>query len=118
MPVLLRRHAGGAVPYFSPEALQALIRADWPGNVRQLESVVQGILVRRPTRAITLQDLPAGYQSVPWRRLSPMERAQKQAILDALAQTGGNKARAAGLLGIGRATLYRKLKELGLAEGS
>lgn len=117
MPVLLRRHAGGSVPYFSPEALQALIRADWPGNVRQLESVVQGILARRPTRAITLADLPAGYRSVPWRRLSTMERAQKQAILDALAQTGGNKARAAGVLGIGRATLYRKLRELGLAKG-
>ena len=96
--------------------MQALMRADWPGNVRQLESVIQGMVARHPHGELSLRDLPPAYQRVPWRRLSPMERIERAAILHALEQTGGHKVRAAALLGIGRATLYRKLKELGIAD--
>jgi transcriptional regulator of acetoin/glycerol metabolism len=74
------------------------------------------VVSRRPAGTVVLQDLPAEYQSVPWRRLTRMERAERQAILQVLAQTGGNKARAAELLGVGRATLYRKLKQLGVTQ--
>jgi sigma-54 dependent transcriptional regulator, acetoin dehydrogenase operon transcriptional activator AcoR len=118
VPALLNRHADGTSPRCSPQVMQALMRAEWPGNVRQLESVIQGIVARRPLGEITLRDLPAEYQSVPGRRLTRMERAERQAIVDVLAQTGGNKLRAAGLLGVGRATLYRKLKELGIVTDS
>jgi sigma-54 dependent transcriptional regulator, acetoin dehydrogenase operon transcriptional activator AcoR len=116
VPVLLRRHSDGPGPHASAEVMQALMRADWPGNVRQLESVIQGVVARRPMGTVVLQDLPTEYQSVPWRRLTRMERAERQAILQVLAQTGGNKARAAELLGVGRATLYRKLKQLGVTQ--
>jgi transcriptional regulator of acetoin/glycerol metabolism len=114
VPALLRRHAAGTSLRCSAQVLQALMRADWPGNVRQLESVIQGIVARRPLGEITLRDLPADYKSSPRRRLTRMEHAERQAILEVLDQTGGNKLRAAELLGVGRATLYRKLKELAI----
>jgi transcriptional regulator of acetoin/glycerol metabolism len=117
VPALIRRHtAADPGAHGAAELMQALMRADWPGNVRQLESVIQGMVARRPHGELTLRDLPAAYQRVPWRRLSPMERIERAAILHALEQTGGHKVRAAALLGIGRATLYRKLKELGIAD--
>jgi transcriptional regulator of acetoin/glycerol metabolism len=116
VPALIVRHAGDPGPHGSAELMQALMRADWPGNVRQLESVIQGMVAHRPHGELSLRDLPAAYQRVPWRRLSPMERIERAAILHALEQTGGHKVRAAALLGIGRATLYRKLKELGIAD--
>jgi transcriptional regulator of acetoin/glycerol metabolism len=83
--------------------------------VRQLESVIQGIVARRPRGVIVLQDLPAEYRSPPWRRLTRLERAEREAILEVLVQTGGNKVRAAALLGISRATLYRRLKQLSIS---
>jgi transcriptional regulator of acetoin/glycerol metabolism len=113
---LIRRHAGEPVPRCAADLMQALMRADWPGNARQLGSVIQGMVARRPRGELTLRDLPPAYQRAPWRRLSPMERIERAAILHALEQTAGQKMRAAALLGIGRATLYRKLKELGIAD--
>jgi sigma-54 dependent transcriptional regulator, acetoin dehydrogenase operon transcriptional activator AcoR len=114
LPALLRRHGEAPGPRCSTQVMQVLMRADWPGNVRQMESVIQGVVARRPLGEITLRDLPAEYQSVPRRRLTRMEHAERQAILEVLAMTGGNKVRAAELLGVGRATLYRKLKELAI----
>jgi transcriptional regulator of acetoin/glycerol metabolism len=90
------------------------MRADWPGNVRQLEGVARRLATARPFGELTVRDLPADLQQ-PLRRLSQMERAQRAAILHALAQAEGNKVRAAEALGIGRATLYRKMKELSIA---
>jgi sigma-54 dependent transcriptional regulator, acetoin dehydrogenase operon transcriptional activator AcoR len=116
VPALIRRHAGGPGPRCSPDLVQVLMRADWPGNVRQLESLIHGMVARRPVGELTARDLPPEYQRVPWRRLSPMERVERAAILHALAQSSGGKAQAAALLGISRATLYRKLKELGIAD--
>jgi sigma-54 dependent transcriptional regulator, acetoin dehydrogenase operon transcriptional activator AcoR len=114
VPVLLRRHAGWPDLRCSTEVMQALMRAEWPGNVRQVESVIQGIVARRQRGVIVLQDLPAEYRAPPWRRLTRMERAEREAILEALVQTGGNKVQAAELLGISRATLYRRLKQLSI----
>jgi DNA-binding NtrC family response regulator len=113
---LLCAEQGQLTKSLAATTVDQLMRADWPGNVRQLESVIQGVVARRPMGTVVLQDLPTEYQSVPWRRLTRMERAERQAILQVLAQTGGNKARAAELLGVGRATLYRKLKQLGVTQ--
>ncbi len=116
MPALIRRHADGPGPRYSPDLMQTLMRGDWPGNVRQLESLIEGMVTRRPFGELTLRDLPVEYKRVPWHLLSQMERVERTAILQALAQTGGNKVRAAMALGIARATLYRKLKQLGIAD--
>lgn len=116
VPVLIRRHAGGPGPRCRTDLIQALIRAEWPNNVRQLESLLQVVLTRRRSGELTVQDLPPEYRNLPWRRLSPMERAERAAIRQALEYTGGNKSQAAASLGIARATLYRKLKELGISD--
>jgi len=113
VPALIRRHAERG-PRCSPDLLQALMRADWPGNVRQLEAVVQRMVERRRLGELTPRDLPPDLDQPPPRRLSQMERAQRSAIVQALAQADGNKVRAAEALGIARATLYRKMKELGI----
>ena len=114
VPVLVRRHAGDLGPRCGAELIQALMRGDWPFNVAQLENLLLSMLTRRRVGELTVHDLPAEYQNVSWRRLSPIERAERGAILQALAHTRGNKSQAAAHLGIARATLYRKLKELGI----
>ncbi|HKF76911.1 MAG TPA: helix-turn-helix domain-containing protein [Candidatus Dormibacteraeota bacterium] len=116
VPALIRRLARGPWPRCTPEAVQVLMRGEWPGNVRQLETLLEGILQRRRNGELTLRDLPPEYQRGLWRRLSPMERAERAAILEALAQAGGNKSRAAAIAGISRVTLYRKLRELGIPD--
>ena len=55
-------------------------------------------------------------QAPPRRHLTLIEAAEREAIIKALAAAGGNKSEAAGLLGIGRTTLYRRLRQLGLAD--
>ncbi|MFJ8630418.1 helix-turn-helix domain-containing protein [Streptomyces sp. NPDC093568] len=95
------------------DALRALERHPWPGNVTELAHLVRALAGRRrysgPVRRGELPDPvregPAG------RTLSPMELAERAAILETLRRHGGNKARAAAALGIARATLYRKLRE-------
>lgn len=116
VPVLVRRHAEGLPPRCSPDLMQVLMLADWPGNARQLDSLIHGMVARRRVGELTVRDLPPEYRQIPRRRLSPMERVERAAILHALAQSAGGKAQAATLLGISRATLYRKLKELGIAD--
>ncbi|MFB6939333.1 helix-turn-helix domain-containing protein [Streptomyces sp. HUAS 31] len=114
LPVLTPGPAPGSPPLtWTLDALRALEQHPWPGNVTELAHLVRALAGRRrvfgPVRRGELPDPvregPAG------RTLSPMELAERSAILEALRRHGGNKARAATALGIGRATLYRKLRE-------
>lgn len=97
-----------------PEAMQALIRHSWPGNARELQTLIRQVAARARGREISLRDLPAAYQAAG-RQLGRMEHVERNAISRALREAGGNKSRAAELLGIGRATLYRKMHVFGLA---
>jgi transcriptional regulator of acetoin/glycerol metabolism len=100
----------------APEAVQLLMRLSWPGNVRELGSVVQQMLATAPPGiAAGIADIPpAVRRATPRRTLTRFERAEVHAILDTLAETGGNKKDAAALLGISRSTLYRKLQSAGI----
>ncbi|MDO8208911.1 sigma-54-dependent Fis family transcriptional regulator [Conexibacter sp. CPCC 206217] len=113
---LTRRHTAGAIePRWRPDALQTLSRLDWPANVRELENVVRRVLATRRSADIRAEDLPDDVRGrAPRRKLLYLERVELEAIMTALQRTGGNKAQAAQLLGISRATLYRKLRSLGL----
>ncbi|MEV0912618.1 helix-turn-helix domain-containing protein [Streptomyces hokutonensis] len=113
LPVLAPRPAAGQPPLsWTLDALRALEEHPWPGNVTELAHVVRALAEhRRVTGPVRRAELPDPVREGPAaRRLSPMEHAERAAILAALRRHGGNKARAAAALGIGRATLYRKLR--------
>lgn len=94
------------------DALRALEQHPWPGNVTELAHLVRALAEdRRTVGPVRRAELPDPVREGPaTRRLSPMEHAERTAILEALRRHGGNKARTAAALGIGRATLYRKLR--------
>ncbi|HTX77151.1 MAG TPA: sigma-54 dependent transcriptional regulator [Terracidiphilus sp.] len=117
----------------SDEALRTMMRYDWPGNVRELENSVERACALSSGPVLHLGDLPTQLQNqglevrriageaaqpdngeaLPVTTLADMER---QAILAAIRTLHGDKLKAARLLGIGKTTLYRKLKEYGIAD--
>ncbi|MFD8508160.1 helix-turn-helix domain-containing protein [Streptomyces sp. NPDC059687] len=113
LPVLAPRPAPGQPPLtWTLDALRALERYPWPGNVTELAHVVRALAEdRRASGPVHRAELPDPVREGPAARpLSPMEHAERTTILEALRRHGGNKARTAAALGIGRATLYRKLR--------
>ncbi|MEU3092496.1 helix-turn-helix domain-containing protein [Streptomyces massasporeus] len=114
LPALTPRPAPGQPPLtWTLDALRALEAYPWPGNVTELAHVVRALAEhRRVSGPVRRAELPDAVREGPAARpLSPMEHAERAAILEALRRNGGNKARTAVALGIGRATLYRKLRE-------
>ena len=96
----------------SPAAMEALRAYDWPGNVRELLNALDAARLHCPTGVIGVDDLAAFHPARdPERHTGPLRELERHAIEQALARTGGNISRAAGLLGISRATLYRRLRE-------
>ncbi|MEV4320091.1 helix-turn-helix domain-containing protein [Actinocrispum sp. NPDC049592] len=98
----------------SPAAMHLLMRASWPGNVPQLRQVLKTVAQRRRVGAIQPSDLPAEYRAVARRPLNRLESLERDAIVHSLEDTDGNKIKAARLLGMSRATLYRKIHEYGI----
>ena len=99
---------------FSSEALQLLMRWSWPGNIAELRHTVEQVARRAAGRAAGPGDLPVRMQQVPPRDYGMIESAERELIITALRQAGGNRTRAAEALGIGRTTLYRKLQAYGI----
>ena len=129
----------GGLPDFrpNPETLATLLAYDWPGNVRELKHCIDRMAamsspaarrmpcLRRSIRVAaqsTLQHWPDDSDGQPLHeefhpRAAPVisiPESEKQAIVRALAATHGERGRAAAILGIGRTTLYRKMKQYGL----
>lgn len=99
----------------TPTALHILEGQDWPGNLRELRDVLTHAAGRSRTGDITEADLPAAYQVSPRRRhLGPLEQAEHDTIRRVLLAENGNKARTAARLGIGRNTLYQRIRQLGI----
>jgi transcriptional regulator of acetoin/glycerol metabolism len=98
----------------SPEAMKLLLRSSWPGNAEQLWQVIKRIVQRRRVGAILPRDLPPECWTVSRRLLSPLEALERDAIVQGLLDTEGNKAKAAESLGMSRATIYRKIHEYGI----
>jgi sigma-54 dependent transcriptional regulator, acetoin dehydrogenase operon transcriptional activator AcoR len=107
----------GGTGRMQPAAIQALMRQSWEGNITELEGVIRSVLVSRRTCDLTLRDLPDRYRDrVGRRRLSRLEQVERAAIVRALVESGGNRTEAAAELGIGRATLYRRIRAYELDE--
>jgi transcriptional regulator of acetoin/glycerol metabolism len=103
----------------SPEAMQLLLRHNWPGNSEQLWQVLKQVVQRRRAGVIMPRDLPPECWTVSRRLLSPLESIERDAIVQSLQDHDGNKVRAAEALGMSRATIYRKIHEYGIvASGS
>jgi len=107
----------------APDALEALITFDWPGNIRQLQNAIERAFALSAADVVTLADLPPGIRggrpepvaapesTAPLRTLAEAER---EVIEAAMRKAGGNKNEAARLLGIDRQRLYRKIEKYGL----
>jgi len=97
----------------SPDALALMVEYPWPGNVRELQSALRFALLKARGRAIDLEHLPAELRE--WREdrttCGPRRKLDKESVLEALMRAGGNKAKAARMLAVGRATLYRFLAD-------
>ncbi|MBI2948743.1 MAG: sigma-54-dependent Fis family transcriptional regulator [Verrucomicrobia bacterium] len=109
--------AGRSIMGFSPAAAELLRKCDWPGNVRQLQNEVQRAVLMCEGQTVDVHDLSLGAPPVPgeepadYTLLKGMER---NAIVQLLKETGGNKLETAKRLGIGRQTLYNKIKSYGI----
>src|SRR5213080_2401646 len=111
---------GKAEPTIAPEAFQKLLDYSWPGNVRELQNAIEYAVVLARNDVIGIKELPAEIQlppalqttAAPPRRggVASLNDMERETILQALAQTHGNKKKAAELLGIQRPTLYNKMK--------
>jgi transcriptional regulator of acetoin/glycerol metabolism len=118
VPHLLGRLGRGRDLSCSPEALGVLMRNRWPGNVEQLLQVLHKVTATLRTGTIEVSDLPPEVRASRRRLLTPLEAIECDAIIDALAQAGGNKAEAARSLGMSRATIYRKIRGFGISDSS
>jgi two-component system response regulator HydG len=103
----------------TPEALEKLRAYHWPGNVRQMRNVIETLVLFAHSNTIGVQDLPAEFQERPAERVEfelgvPLDELERRAIIRTLDLTGGNRTKAAEILGISRRTLIRRLKELGV----
>jgi two-component system response regulator HydG len=130
----------GTSHVFSEEAMRLMAEYDWPGNVRELENAIERACSLSSGPVLHMVDLPTQLQEFQMQRREANVAAsggddgpgggyadaddsivsiadmEKQAILGTIRQLNGDKLMAAKLLGIGKTTLYRKLKEYGLAE--
>jgi two-component system NtrC family response regulator len=109
------REHGRAIKGFAPEALKAIEGYPWPGNIRELENRVTGAVIMSEGKYITVEDLGlpgGGGADMSWLNLRmARQRAESEAIRQALALSGNNISRAAELLGITRPTLYDLLEK-------
>jgi PAS domain S-box-containing protein len=119
------QESGTKVPGLSNESLNLMLDYHWPGNVRELKNVIQFSVVRSRTDQIHPADLPleiaqghdlqTRYPTPPVRhpQQNPPSRGKldAQSVKEAIKKTGGNKSKAARVLGVGRATLYRFLAQ-------
>src|SRR5437588_3415279 len=101
----------------SEDAMRRLIAYDWPGNVRELENAIERAVALGSGPVVHVADLPSNLQYPTTERIPekdeilPLEELERRAILRTLRETGGDKLSAARMLGIGKTTLYRKLKQ-------
>jgi DNA-binding NtrC family response regulator len=108
--------AGREITGFTPEAADALRAFDWPGNIRQLQNEIQRAVLMCEGTTVDIRDL--SITTLMKEKQNPdltlMEAMERNTIIQMLKETGGNKLETAKRLGIGRQTLYNKIKTYGI----
>jgi DNA-binding NtrC family response regulator len=112
----IAKRFGKRAPALAPDAANLLVRYAWPGNVRELENALERAVALARSDRISVDDLPPEIGAAPVTVLADhdvrtLAEVERDYIVAALRASGGNRARAAERLGIGAATLYRKLKQ-------
>jgi DNA-binding NtrC family response regulator len=127
LPLLVRHflsraaaECGKAFPTIDPKAKECLTRYAWPGNIRELQNVLQSAVILCRDDRITVADMPPRVTGEPTltgmfdeaaaRRMS-LDEVEREYLRVVLAGVNGNKTEAAAILGVDRKTLYRKLEE-------
>lgn len=114
--LFIKRHAIHEV-VVSDEVMEVLETYDWPGNVRELENTVRRLVALKSNPLVRFEDLPspllnAGEARRPWpEEMLPLAEIERRHILRVMEFTKGDVTTAAQVLGVGRTTLYRRLKE-------
>lgn len=98
----------------SSEALKAMMEYSWPGNVRELENAIEHALIIAKGQSIMPDDLPIFNHAPANDRYSTLAEAERSIVIKALKDAGGNKYKAAKVLGIPRTSLYSKIKKFEL----
>jgi PAS domain S-box-containing protein len=123
IPVLLRRFIDKLnrklnknIRFISEDVQKLFMEYSWPGNIRELEHTLEHAFILCHSDIITIDDLPAKFKNFSSQRpqSKPVIDDEKMSIMEALEKTGGNKAKAARILGISRRTIYRKLEDYGV----
>ncbi len=116
------QRTGRSLSGFAPDAASLLLRYPWPGNVRELENAVERAAVLAEGDAVCARDLPDELLGIapaaPPGAPRTLAEVEKEHVLRVLSDCGGSQARAAAALGIGTATLYRKLRAWGAKSGA
>lgn len=126
IPALVRHFAqnycrenGLAVPEFSVDAMQRLVRLPYPGNIRELRNVVERAIITALSPVIDAGDIDRQCENmpddVPQPAFSSLEDMESQIVRQALDASGGNMSKAALSLGISRQTLYRRMEKYNIS---
>ena len=113
---------GKEITRISPQALEVLLKYDYPGNVRELENIIQRAVALAEGPEISVADLPARFQGAAASEtgldqadLLPLEEVEKRHIVRVLKATGYNKNLSCKILKIPRSTLWRRMKRFGIS---
>ena len=118
--------ADKSISGISTASLRLMLQYDWPGNVRELENAIERAVLLEASDVLQVNNLPSQLSPIVDSRrdpaaptaVLPLEEVERQALVHALEASGGNVTVAARALGLGRATLYRKLKKYDLLSGN
>jgi two-component system response regulator HydG len=118
----IAKNPGSPVKRFSPDVVAALARCPWPGNVRELENVIERLVICTAKEVVDFGDLEAHAPGVfgdssplaeARQRLIPLRQLETEYIAWVIARCGGNKTRAAEVLGIDVSTIHRRERDKG-----